>query len=241
MGSPLWLQELNLLLWLLLLLYSIWKKKKKKKIPHIQSCLSWLWHGAWTCFLTRSEDWGSVRGTCLCVRGLVGERVTTVSWLQRVKRLLNTTAPELQIFNNYLEDWGFYIKLSHSFVPKRRENQAWPREHPREWRSATLSSLAVGGYPDEEWSGRTERLSFKSSNVSAAVVQLEWEWRVGWSGGQLVACKTSLVQTCYLSLLHIVYSGERLALKSVWKAIRGSVFSFFLCIGLINTHKPGYV
>lgn len=27
-----------------------------------------------------------------------------VSWMQRVKRLLNTTVPELQIFNNYLED-----------------------------------------------------------------------------------------------------------------------------------------
>lgn len=214
MGSPLWLQELNLLLWLLLLLYSIWKKRKKeKKIPHIRSCLSWLWHGAWTCFLTRSEDWGTVRGTCLCVRGLVGEHVTTWmcpgcrGWRGYWIPLPPSRESLIIIWKTEASILNFPILLC-----QKGGNQARPREHPREWRSAALSSLAVGGYPDEEWSGRTERLSFKSSNLSAAVVQLDWEWKVGWSV-QLVACKTVFVQTCYFWLLHIVYSWEGLALK----------------------------
>lgn len=32
-----------------------------------------------------------------------------------------------------------------------------------------------------------------------------------------------------------------LALKTVWKAISGSVLTCFLCTGLINTHKQDYV
>lgn len=41
--------------------------------------------------------------------------------MERVKRLLNTTSPELQIFHNYLEDQGFYFKAFISFVAQRRE------------------------------------------------------------------------------------------------------------------------
>lgn len=87
----------------------------KGKIPHTRSCLCRLWHGAWTCFLTRSEDWGTMRGTCLCVHAVACEcawQHECVCWMERVKRLLNTTSPGLQIFHNYLEDQGFYFKAS---------------------------------------------------------------------------------------------------------------------------------
>lgn len=73
----------------------------------IQSCLSKLWHGAWTCFFIpkyRLRHWEGNTLVCVCAgwRGWRGYFVPL--------------PPQLQIFNNYLEDWGFYFKVLSSSV-----------------------------------------------------------------------------------------------------------------------------
>lgn len=67
-------------------------------IWYIGPRLCWWWHGVWTCFLTRSKDWGTVRGNML---------VCNCDYAGRVWSLLNTAAPQLPIFNKYLKERGF--------------------------------------------------------------------------------------------------------------------------------------
>lgn len=89
-------------------LLALFHLNKTRWIPHIWPCLCWLWHGAWTCFLTRSKDWGTVRETCLCV--------SATTW-KGLRSLLNTAAPLPPIFNNYLEERGCFAATS-AFVAK---------------------------------------------------------------------------------------------------------------------------
>lgn len=95
-------------------LFTLFHLNKTRWIPHIRPCLCWLWHGAWTCFLTRSKDWGTVRETCLCV--------SATTW-KGVRSLSNTAAPVLPIFNNHLEERGCFAAPS-AFVAK-----IWKIEH----------------------------------------------------------------------------------------------------------------
>lgn len=87
---------------------------KTRWIPHIRPCLCWLWHGAWTCFLTRSKDWGAVRETCLCV--------SATTW-KGVRSLLNT-ATLASNFNNYLEERGCFAAPSALVAKIRKIEQA---------------------------------------------------------------------------------------------------------------------
>lgn len=83
-------------------LLALFHLNKTRWIPHIRPCLCWLWHGAWTCFLTRSKDWGTVRETCLCVSATI---------LKGVRSLLNIAIPLLPIFNNYLEEAVLQVRV----------------------------------------------------------------------------------------------------------------------------------
>lgn len=122
MGSLWWFHKLNLLLWLLPSLYSIWNKRKNPtysllSVPIMTRCMNLFFNPQWG--LRHREGNMSV---CACSGLWV--RVTAwvcVCWMGRVKRLLNTTSPELQIIHNYLEDQGFYFKVLISFVTQRCE------------------------------------------------------------------------------------------------------------------------
>lgn len=50
---------------MLSLLFSFYSLEKSRWMPYIGPCACWLWHGTWTCFLTRSKDRGTMRETCL--------------------------------------------------------------------------------------------------------------------------------------------------------------------------------
>lgn len=49
---------------MLSLLFSFYSLEKSRWMPYIGPCACWLWHGTWTCFLTRSKDRGTMRETC---------------------------------------------------------------------------------------------------------------------------------------------------------------------------------
>lgn len=207
MGSPLWFHELNLLLWLLLLLYSIWKKKKKEKNLVLSElimtwCMNLFFNPQW-----RLRHCEGNTFVCACIR--VWERVTT--WVCAGWR-----------------GWrGYWIPLPLSFTSLiiiLQTEASILKSEVLLWQKEGKSGLALRASSREticylifiglfwwwmEWEDKEIELEVLQLVCSSSLVRVRvrgWlmGWPAGWMYGQLGSA-TLLLTTAHCTLCGLIH------------------------------------